>query len=311
MRVYKCGNLPKFFLFVIFLAVFFTTGSATAVEKPRQADEILLDTYHKIKTKLDSNSFGFSLYLESSDQNGRLHADVYGVFEHPFGTVLSVLKVPSNWCDIACLHPNVKACTYRELPDTWLLTLYNGRKFYQPVEDASRFTYSYRNIEERRGYLNMVLSADEGPYGTTDHKMRIEAARLDGARTLVHVSYACRHGFSLNLAEKVYFATLGRGKVGFTVNGTDGEGNAVYIRGPRGAIERNAVRYYFAVQSFMNSLRYPEEKRFSMMISEWYDLTDRYKKQLYELDKKDYLAFKTEEHKNQVMLQRWLSMTIQ
>ena len=54
---------------------------------------------------------------------------------------------------------------------------------------------------------------------------------------------------ALHLAEKAYFATLGRGKVGFTVTGTDQNGKALYIGGPRGAIERNAVRYYFAIQT--------------------------------------------------------------
>jgi hypothetical protein len=134
--------------------------------------------------------------------------------------------------------------------------------------------------------------------------MRFEALPLDGGRTFVHVSYAHRYGLSLRLAEKIYFATFGRGKVGFTVNGTDSNGAPVYISGPRGAIERNAVRYYFAIQSFMDTLRYPEESRFSMRTSRWYDLTSRYRKQLFEMEKKDYLTFKTAEHKNQEMLQQ-------
>jgi hypothetical protein len=95
------------------------------------------------------------------------------------------------------------------------------------------------------------------------------------------------------------------------VTGTDRKGNPVYIGGPRGAIERNAVRYYLAIQSFMNTLRYPEEKRFSMRIREWYDLTTLYRRQLYELDKKDYLTFKTKEHKNQVLLQRRIGTGLQ
>jgi hypothetical protein len=40
-----------------------------------------------------------------------------------------------------------------------------------------------------------------------------------------------------------------------------------------------------------------------MRISEWHDLTSRYRKQLFELDKEDYLTFKTKEHENQVLLQ--------
>jgi hypothetical protein len=88
------------------------------------------------------------------------------------------------------------------------------------------------------------------------------------------------------------------------VTGTDKDGNPVYIGGPRGAVERSAIRYYFAIQSFINSLRYPEKSRFSTRISDWYDLTTRYKKQLFDLDKKDYITSKTKEHANQVILQQ-------
>jgi hypothetical protein len=222
-----------------------------------------------------------------------------------------VLKVPANWCDIVSLHPNVKACTYRELPGAWLLTFYIGRKVYQPLEDTRQVIYHYRNVDQQQGYLDIILSADAGPFGTKDHRMRFEALPLDGGRTFVHVSYAYSDSVALRLAGKVYFATLGWGKVGFTVTGTDRNGKPVYIGGPRGAIERNAVRYYFAIQSFMNTLRYPDKNRFSMRIREWYDLTTRYRKQLFDLDKKDYLTFKTKEHKNQVTLQRRIGTGLQ
>lgn len=105
----------------------------------------------------------------------------------------------------------------------------------------------------------------------------------------------------------IYFATLGRGKVGFTVTGTDRNGNPVSIGGLRGAVEHSAIRYYFAIQSFINTLRYPEKSRFSMMISGWYDLTTRCRKQLFDLDKEDYLTSKTKEHMNQVILQQQIA----
>jgi len=134
--------------------------------------------------------------------------------------------------------------------------------------------------------------------------MRFEALPLEGGRTFVHVSYAYSDSVALRLVQKLYFATLGRGKVGFTVSRTDTNGNPVYIGGTRGALERSVVRSHFAIQSFMDTLRYPEESRFSMRISKWYDLTNRYRKQLFEMDKEDYLTLKTKEHKNQVILQR-------
>ena len=39
-------------------------------------------------------------------------------------------------------------------------------------------------------------------------------------------------------------------------------------------------------------------------ISKRYDFTSRYRKQLFDLDKKDYLSFKTAENKKQITLQR-------
>jgi hypothetical protein len=233
-----------------------------------------------------------------------VQVDVYGIFDYPFSSVVNVLKVPANWCDIVSLNPNVKSCTYREMNGERLLTFYLGRKAYQPPEDTHQIIYRYQNVEQRQGYLDIILKADEGPFGTKDHRMRFEAVPLDGSRTFVLVSYSYNDSLAVRLAEKIYFSTLGRGKVGFTVTGTDKNGNPVYIGGPRGAVERSAIRYYFAIQSFINSLRYPEKSRFSTRISDWYDLTTRYKKQLFDLDKKEYLTSKTKEHMNQVILQR-------
>jgi len=302
-QMYKIRNLPKVFLCMVSAAFLFSAGSVSAVERPRQGEDILRDTYHRNMARLEANSFGLPLFLESFEHDDRVHVHVYGIFDYSFSSVVSVLTVPANWCDIVSLHPNVKACTSRELPSAELLTFYFGRKGYQSPEDARQLVYQYRNVDQQEAYLDILLSADAGPFGTKDHRMRFEAIPLDGGRTFVHVSYAYRDSAALRLAGKAYFATLGWGKVGFTVTGTDRSGNPVYIGGPRGAIERNAVRYYFAIQSYMDTLRYPEKNRFSMRISEWYDLTARYRKQLFELDKNDYLTFKTKEHMHQLTLQ--------
>jgi hypothetical protein len=70
----------------------------------------------------------------------------------------------------------------------------------------------FRSIE-RQGYLDITLDADEGPYATKDHRMRFEALPLDGGQTFVHVSYAYSDSVAHRIATKIYFATLGRGKV--------------------------------------------------------------------------------------------------
>ncbi|MBF0567906.1 MAG: hypothetical protein HQK95_03475 [Nitrospirae bacterium] len=301
----RIGNPLEYFLFMVVVMIIFSAGCASAVENARQGQDILLDTYHRNIAQLETNSFGFPLFLESFERGNRVHVDVYGIFDYSFDSVINELKEPANWCDIASLHTNVKACTYKELPGTWLLTFYIGSEVYQPPEKTDRVVYHYRNVEQQ-GYLDITFNAETGPFSTKDHKMRFEALQLDEGRTFVHVSYEYSDSALLRFAEKIYFLTLGRTKVGFTVAGTDKNGKPVYIGGPRGAIERNAVRYYFAILSFMNTLCYSEESRFNMRISEWYDIAGRYKKQLYELDKldkKDYLTFKTKEHMNQVTLQ--------
>jgi hypothetical protein len=291
-------------LLIVAVAIHVPSGSASAAANPPQGEAVLLDTYHKNAARLEKSSFGLPLFLDSSERDDRVHVDVYGIFDYSFSSVANVLKVPANWCDIVSLHPNVKACTYSGQPGNGLLTFYIGKKEYQPPEDTRPVVYRYRNVVQQKGYLDIILSADEGPFGTKDHTMRFEALPLKEGKTFIHVSYEYSDSIALRLAGKAYFATLGRSKVGFTVTGTDGNDKPVYIGGPRGAVERNAVRYYFAIQSFMNTLHSPEQSLLSMRTSKWFDLTTRYKQQLSDLNRKDYLAFKTTEHKNQVILQR-------
>lgn len=291
----------------MFSIVTFVKGdSSLAAERIIGSEEILLKSYLEQEPNLLKNSItmGLPLSLESSDHDGSISADVYGIFDHPFSSVLNMLTIPATWCDVASLHPNVRACIYEELPSEWQLTFYIGRKTDQSLEDTHQYTYHYRRIAEQQGYLDIILSANEGPFGTKNHKMRFEAVSLQGGRTFVHVSYGYRSAFSTRLMGTIYFATFGRGKAGFTVTGTDSKGNPVYIGGQRGAMERNIVRYFFAIQAFIDTLHYPEENRLSMRISKWYDLSSRFKKQLYEMEKKDYITFKTENHNKQVALQR-------
>lgn len=311
----KHTNKLKFFLiylsFTVAAVILFSVGSASAAIKPRQSRDILLEAYQNNRVKLETSSFGIPLYLDSFERGDRVNVDVYGIFEYSFSSIVNALKVPSYWCDIVALHPNVKACTYGGESATGVLTFYVGKKVYQPPEETRKVLYNYKKVDQQKGYLDIILAAATGPFGTEDHKMRFEAIPLKGGRTFVHVSYAYSDSAALRLAGKAYFATIGHNKVGFTVIGKDDNGKPVYIGGARGAIERNAVRYYFAIQSFMNTLHTPENRLFSSRISNWYDLTSHYRKQLFDLEKKEYMESKTKEHENQMNLQKLIEKTLQ
>lgn len=288
---------------MIIIVIFLAGGVSFAAGSPRQDEDLLRDVYRRNLGELSNNSFGLPLVLESVAQQDNISVDVYGLFAFDFDSIAAALQVQTNWCDILSLTPNVKACTSQGPAGAWRLTLYLGRKFYQTPQEAYQVVYRSRKVLRRQGYLDIVLWAEAGPFGTRDHRIRVAALPLDGGRTFVHVSYAYRSSAAFGFAEKIYFATLGSDKVGFTVIGTDRSGDPIHIGGQRGAIERNAVRTYLAIQAFMGAMHHPAAERFPVRTSTWYDLTDRYRLQLFELEKKDYLVIKSKERLNQKKLQ--------
>ncbi len=280
---------------------------AHATDPPLSAVNVLHNKYLKIEARLLKNPFNMPLYVESREEDYKAAVDVYGIIEHPFETVSSTLEIPANWCDIALLHINDKACTYTKSDNAWILTLYSGRKFYQPPEDAHQLNYGFHVKAQQHDYLALQLNAAIGPLSTKDHRIDAEIIPLDKDKTLIHLSYTFGYGQVGRMAMKAYFATIGRSKIGFSTTGTDDHGSPVYVGGIKGAIERNVVRYYCAILSYMDGLKYPREQQFEKRISRWFDLTDQHKRQLHELEKVQYISNKRLEQKNQITLQKKVS----
>jgi hypothetical protein len=277
--------------------------SVRAAEQLSSDNKVLLAKYPAIRTRLEKNQFGIPVYFESKEEYSSLHVDVYGIFDYPFDGVRDALQAPDNWCDINLLLMNIKACTFRKVSEQWLLTLYSGRKYYQPPKDGYKLDFRFSIAALQQEYLDIALTAKNGPLFTRDHRIRLEAAPLDKGRTFIHYSYDYRYGVLARAAIKSYYATIGRDKRGFSVIASGKNGDPVYVGGVRGSVERSAVRYYLAIQTYMDTLKIPRNQRFEKRISRWYDLTARFPLQLYEMDKEEYLANKRRENKNQRMLQ--------
>jgi len=285
---------------IVCLTVLFCTVGL-AGESP-SAEHALLGKFPAMQARLEKNQFQAPIYLESAESEGSVRVDVYGVFSHRFEEVAEALQAPPHWCDITSLHINIKACTFKKVGDEWFLTLYCGRKYYQEPAAAYPLKLKFQVVSREPHYLQMALSADQGPLHTRDHRMTLEAAPLDDGKTFLHFSYAYSHGAMARLAIKTYFATIARDKVGFSiVPGKRGE--SFFIEGVRGSIERNTIRYYLAMETYLDTISFPENQRFEQRLSRWYDLTARYPRQLKEMDKPEYLAIKRREHANQVKLQ--------
>jgi hypothetical protein len=244
--------------------------------------------------ELAANAFQRPIHLESTQTSGDLRGDIYAVVEHPFGVLDGALKGAETWCDILILHLNVKHCRASGGASTKVISLAVGKKYDQPVADAYRVDFNYHLAASTPDYLKMQLDASEGPMGTRDYRIFVEAIPLDSHRSFMHMSYAYGFGFAARMAMQAYLGTVGRDKVGFTVVARQGD-KPVYVGNVRGVVERNTMRYYLAIDAYLDSLAAPPAQRQEHRLQHWFAATERYPRQLHELDEAEYLAMKRKE----------------
>jgi hypothetical protein len=115
--------------------------------------------------------------------------------------------------------------------------------------------------------------------------------------------YAYQFGFEARLAMDAYLATTGSGKVGFTRIDAPGEAQPRYIGGMRGVVERNTIRYFLSVDAYLAALSAPPPQRLDVSLDRWYTATERYPRQLHEVDRATYLAMKHREYQRQQVAQ--------
>lgn len=264
-----------------------------AVAQGSGSAAVLLAKFNSSRSQLERNAFGRPLVIESTETADRLSGDAHAVVDHPFAKVSSSLSMPIVWCEILMLHLNTKHCAVRETSGTTTLAVAIGRKYDQPLADAQRIDFAWRPATVTSDYLAVHLSAAHGPFATRDYRIELEAAPLDDRKTFIHLAYAYADGMVARLAMQVYLATIGSGKVGFTAMGKDSAGRPEYVGGMRGVVERNTMRYYLAIDAYLDA---PDDQQLEERLAKWFDSTERYSHQLHEMDRSDYLAMKRKEY---------------
>lgn len=254
--------------------------------------------FDQLNPVLQSNAFRRPLFIDSSEASDEVRGDVYAVVEHPFAKVQQALRDPARWCDVMILHPNTKQC---ESPPTGqsLLKVAIGKKLEQPAEDAYPLNLNYSLASATPDYFQVQLRAAQGPLGTSNYRFVVEAVSLAGNRSFIHLSYSYASSMAGHLATKAYLATAGRSKVGFSRTGTDDRGQPVYIGGVRGAVERNAMRYYLAIDACLQSLDIPVDQRFDRRLTRFLASMEQYPRQLHEMDGATFLEIKRRQHERQ------------
>jgi hypothetical protein len=247
-------------------------------------------TFQSLQDKLAHNAYGRPLVLQSTQSGDHLEGEVYARVDQPYAMVQKGLQGTDNWCGILILHLNVKMCR----PQPAGLDMALGRKYDQPVDDAYKLHFDYKPVADAADYLRTELTSADGPLGTKDYRIAVEAAPLDAGHTMLHMSYAYGFGFTARVAMNTYLSTVGADKVGFSTAGQDGDGKPAYVGGVRGLVERNTMRYYLAIDDYVAA---PAPAKLEQRLNTWFDATERYPRQLHEMDKADYLAMKRIEAK--------------
>ncbi len=281
------------------------SGALPGVE-PGSREAALAASHRVHAAELARTNIGLPVRIEADVSEGRVQGDVYGIIDHPFEILRGGLESASSWCEAVPLHLNVKSCTHEGSESEGRLAIFSGRKFYERPESAHRMEWAFEVAHSSETFFEVILESREGPLDTRDYAIRLEAIPVGDRQSFAHFQYTYRPGVVARVATRGYLATVARRKSGFSVVGTDDDGNPVYASGIQGAIERNAIRYHLAIQAHLDTLESPEPERFERRIARWFDLTSVYGSRLYELDRVQYLDIKRRERADQERLQRAL-----
>lgn len=265
-----------------------TVGAATLQAK-----------YASLRQALQQNQFRRPLVLDSVETPGGLQGEVYAIIAFPMAEVTAALSNPDHWCDVMVLHINTKYCHAVADPTGTTLKVNFGKKTPEELADTARVEFKYKVSAAQPGYLGVSLSAREGPLGTSNYRILMEVTALPYDKTFLHLVYAYEMNLTARLAMKTYLGTIGRDKVGFTLSNAGADGHAAYITGVRGLVERNTMRYFLAIDSYLGAVRVPPAAQLEHRLQSWFTAIEQYPRQLHETDRGDYLAMKHAEYLRQ------------
>lgn len=287
---------------VVMMVVFcFLCQSAFAQADGQAAS--LRSKYRSLTQQFAHNPFQRPLYLESKELPSALNGDIYGVVNYPFTTVDGTLndpaQGPANWCDVLILHLNTKYCHASTGASGTVLAVNIGKKTEESLASSYRVQFDYRPVISMPDYFRVELTAATGPFGTKNYRIVLEAIPVDNSRTFIHLTYAYGYGTAGRIAMKTYLGTIGSDKVGFSSTSDSSTNETQYIGGMRGLVERNTMRYYLAIEAYLGALSSPSNARLDKRLTDWFDATEQYPRQLHEVSRADYMQMKHDEYQRQ------------
>lgn len=278
-----------------FFSLEYAFGQAAVISTPMASSAAaLLEKHESLKSQLARNSYRRPLVFDSAENADTVVSTVYAELDAPFDVVKTAFKSADRWCDVLILHLNTKHCQASpEVVKPARLSVNVGKKTPQPLPDTFLLEFLHRVPAETPDYLAVELHADKGPLNTTDYRLELLAVPLSESKTFITLRYSYTYGLTGKLAMQTYLSTLGRGKVGFSRLNSNRD--SPYVGGMRGAVERNTMRYYLAIEAYLASLRQPSIEQVDARLQHWFNATEEYAIQLHEIDRQAYFSMKKSE----------------
>ena len=289
-------------LILLFVVIGLSLSSTVNADEVKEiTQDHLVDQYHKLEKTGKRLAATLPIYLKTVQKEKVLNVSLLGKIPFKFSDVSAVLAKPGSYCDFLPLLFNVKTCVITELNPVTRMKFYVAGKHYTPPITSYRIHAVFRLVDRTPDKIRVRMEADPDTPGKSDYGVDLVAIPLDG-ETLMYLKSRYAPGRITRMATNTYVNVFARDKPGFTEIQEPG-GKKKLITGFPAVIERSSVRAYFALKAYTLNYHLPPDKRFEACLKTWYDLNQPYKKQLYELERDQYLQIKRREHKNQLRIQ--------
>lgn len=248
----------------------------------------LRQEHEHLAPALARSEFGRPLLIDSRQGSDQAEGVVHAVVDAPLERV-AALSQAQRWCEVLMLHQNTRSC---QVDGHSGLRLAFASKTGL-MRDGAGLALQLESTPDSQ-MLSVRLSADHGPMGTRDYDIRMQVIAIDGRRSYVRFRYSYGYGLGARMAMQAYLGTWGQNKVGFSRESAPAGQAGPLVRGMRGVIERNTMRYFLAIETVLQTLDLPPAQQ-DQRLALWFDATERYARQLHELDRQEYLALKRQQ----------------
>jgi hypothetical protein len=266
-------------------------GPAAAAPEVRAVARVaeLLAERAALQPQFRDSVFGERLLLHTRDSDAHDEGEAFCEVPHPFARIADLFRSADRVCELLLLHLNVRSCKPGAAAGGQTLDVSAGPMREVMPGLVYRIVIRLHTEVLAGTYLDSAFEAEQGPLGSSALRLHLEAVAIDAGHTYLRLRYTQDAGLATRLAARLYLATAGRAKLGFSQSEGGAKALPHLIDGRQAAIERNAMRHYLGLLAYASVPDGPPRPRMEARLRAWHALTELHALQLHELDLAEYL----------------------